>query len=50
MNKKDVCATKVAYVRFTEDDLADLDRQVRRVGAPSRGAYIRNLVKKIRPV
>ena len=49
MNKKDVCATKVAYVRFTEDDLADLDRQVRRVGAPSRGAYIRNLVKKIRP-
>ena len=50
MNKKDVCATKVAYVRFTEDDLADLDRQVRRVGAPSRGAYIRNLVKQIRPV
>ena len=50
MNKKDVCATKVAYVRFTEDDLADLDRQVRRVGAPSRGAYIRYLVKKIRPV
>ena len=50
MNKKDVCATKVAYVRFTEDDLADLDRQVRRVGAPSRGSYIRNLVKKIRPV
>ena len=50
MNKKDVCATKVAYVRFTEDDLADLDRQVRRVGAPSRGAYIGNLVKKIRPV
>ena len=50
MNKKDVCATKVAYVRFTEDDLADLDRQVRRVGAPSRGEYIRNLVKQIRPV
>ena len=25
MNKKDVCATKIAYVRFTEDDLADLD-------------------------
>ena len=32
MNKKDVCATKIAYVRFTEDDLADLDNQVRRVG------------------
>ena len=48
MNKKDVCATQIAYVRFTEDDLADLDRQVRRVGAPSRGAYIRNLVKQIR--
>ena len=28
MNKKDVCATKIAYVRFTEDDLADLDNQV----------------------
>lgn len=50
MNKKRICATKVAYVRFTEDDLADLDRQVRRVGAPSRGAYIRSLVKGIRPV
>lgn len=25
MNKKDVCATQIAYVRFTEDDLADLD-------------------------
>lgn len=50
MNKKDVCATKVAYVRFTEADLADLDCQVRRVGAPSRGAYIRSLVKGIRPV
>ena len=36
MNKKDVCATKIAYVRFTEDDLADLDNQVRRVGASSR--------------
>ena len=33
MNKKDVCATQIAYVRFTEDDLADLDNQVRRVGA-----------------
>lgn len=32
MNKKDVCATQIAYVRFTEDDLADLDNQVRRVG------------------
>ena len=39
MNKKDVCATQIAYVRFTEDDLADLDNQVRRVGASSRGAY-----------
>ena len=29
MNKKDVCATQIAYVRFTEDDLADLDNQVR---------------------
>lgn len=50
MNKKDVCATKIAYVRFTEDDLADLDNQVRRVGASSRGAYIRNLIKGVRPV
>ena len=23
MNKKDVCATQIAYVRFTEDDLAE---------------------------
>lgn len=50
MNKKDVCATKIAYVRFTEDDLADLDNQVRRVGASSRGAYIRSLIKEVRPV
>lgn len=50
MNKKDVCATKIAYVRFTEDDLADLDNQVRRVGASSRGAYIRSLIKGVRPV
>ena len=50
MNKKDVCATKIAYVRFTEDDLADLDNQVRRVGAASRGAYIRSLIKGVRPV
>lgn len=49
-NKKDVCATKIAYVRFTEDDLADLDNQVRRVGASSRGAYIRSLIKGVRPV
>ena len=49
MNKKDVCATKIAYVRFTEDDLADLDNQVR-VGASSRGAYIRSLIKGVRPV
>ena len=27
MNKKDVCATQIAYVRFTEDDLADLDKE-----------------------
>ena len=47
MNKKDVCATQIAYVRFTEDDLADLDNQVRRVGASSRGAYI---IKGVRPV
>ena len=44
MNKKDVCATQIAYVRFTEDDLADLDNQVRRVGASSRGAYILSLI------
>lgn len=50
MNKKDVCATKIAYVRFTEDDLADLDNQVRRVGASSRGAYIRSLIKGVHPV
>lgn len=50
MNKKDVCATKIAYVRFTEDDLADLDNQVRRVGASSRGAYIRSLIKGVCPV
>lgn len=50
MNKKDVCATKIAYVRFTEDDLADLDNQVRCVGASSRGAYIRSLIKGVRPV
>ena len=50
MNKKDVCATKIAYVRFTEDDLADLDNQVRRVGASSRDAYIRSLIKGVRPV
>ena len=50
MNKKGVCATKIAYVRFTEDDLADLDNQVRRVGASSRGAYIRSLIKGVRPV
>ena len=50
MNKKDVCATKIAYVRFTADDLADLDNQVRRVGASSRGAYIRSLIKGVRPV
>ena len=50
MNKKDVCATKIAYVRFTEDDLADLDNQVRRVGASSRGEYIRSLIKGVRPV
>ena len=50
MNKKDACATKIAYVRFTEDDLADLDNQVRRVGASSRGAYIRSLIKGVRPV
>lgn len=50
MNKKDVCATQIAYVRFTEDDLADLDNQVRRVGASSRGAYIRSLIKGVRPV
>ncbi len=50
MNKKDVCATKIAYVRFTEDDLADLDNQVRHVGASSRGAYIRSLIKGVRPV
>ena len=50
MNKKDVCATKIAYVRFTEDDLADLDNQVRRAGASSRGAYIRSLIKGVRPV
>ena len=50
MNKKDVCATKVASVRFTEDDLAELDRQVRRDGAQSRGAYIRNPVNYTRPV
>jgi len=50
MNKKDVCATKIAYVRFTENDLADLDNQVRRVGASSRGAYIRSLIKGVRPV
>mgnify|MGYP003379544139 FL=1 len=50
MNKKDVCATKIAYVRFTEDDLADLDNQVRRGGASSRGAYIRSLIKGVRPV
>lgn len=50
MNKKDVCATKIAYVRFTEDDLTDLDNQVRRVGASSRGAYIRSLIKGVRPV
>lgn len=50
MNKKDVCATKIAHVRFTEDDLADLDNQVRRVGASSRGAYIRSLIKGVRPV
>ena len=48
--EKDVCATKIAYVRFTEDDLADLDNQVRRVGASSRGAYIRSLIKGVRPV
>lgn len=50
MNKKDVRADKIAYVRFTEEDLADLDLQVCRVGAPSRGAYIRSLIKRIRPV
>ena len=50
MNKKDVCATKIAYVRFTEDDLADLVYQVRGVGASSRGAYIRSLIKGVRPV
>ena len=50
MNKKDVCATKIAYVRFTEDDLVELDNQVRRVGAASRGAYIRSLIKGVRPV
>ena len=49
MNKKDVCATKIAYVRFTEDDLADLDNQVRRVGASSRGAYILSLINGGRP-
>ena len=49
MNKKEVCATKIAYVRMTEEDLADLDCQVRRVGAASRSAYIRGLVKGIRP-
>ena len=32
-----------------EEDLADLDCQVRRVGAASRSAYIRGLVKGIRP-
>lgn len=45
MNRKEVCATKIAYVRMTEEDLADLDCQVRRVGAASRSAYIRGLVK-----
>ena len=50
MNKKDDCATKIAYVRFTEDDLADLDNQVRRVGASSRGAYLRSIIKGVRPV
>ena len=49
MNRKEVCATKIAYVRMTEEDLADLDCQVRRVGAASRSAYIRGLVKGIRP-
>ena len=44
------CLCKIAYVRFTEDDLADLDNQVRRVGASSRGAYIRSLIKGVRPV
>ena len=49
MNRKEVRATKIAYVRMTEEDLADLDCQVRRVGAVSRSAYIRGLVKGIRP-
>ena len=49
MNRKGGCATKIAYVRMTEEDLADLDFQVRRVGAASRSAYIRGLVKGIRP-
>ena len=49
MNRKEVCETKIAYVRMTEEDLADLDCQVRRVGAASRSAYIRGLVKGIRP-
>lgn len=49
MNRKEVCATKIAYVRMKEEDLADLDCQVRRVGAASRSAYIRGLVKGIRP-
>ena len=49
MNRKERCATKIAYVRMTEEDLADLDCQVRRVGAASRSAYIRGLVKGIRP-
>ena len=49
MNRKERCATKIAYVRMKEEDLADLDCQVRRVGAASRSAYIRGLVKGIRP-
>ena len=39
MNKKDVCATQIAYVRFTEDDLADLDNQVRRRCVIQRRIY-----------
>ena len=37
MNKKDVCATKVAYVRFTEDDLAEGWRTVKRRVYPQSG-------------
>ena len=41
---------RLAALPQQHHDLADLDNQVRRVGASSRGAYIRSLIKGVRPV